>query len=248
MDLGFLSNVVLNADASAPRRPKKERMPVNAHLRIFKNGAVYPSQELIDLLGLEYVPQTQDAEGKWKEPENPGNGFDVCLSSDFPAFSSPVPVIVIATVSRIHSKISLFGSVSYVKEADAERKLGEPLVTVGQQGSTTFGAEELLPMLAEIYGVVPGPEGYMDLNLVGKDAQPGVTNPWVFDRPVYVPKKVARGELKGQASTVRRENSKYFVLVPVEGTTSPVGTTLAPETEEEGADDQVGTTQPAVSA
>ena len=226
MNFDFLSKVVLDADASAPRRPKKERMPTTAHLRVFKNGSVYPSKALVEALGLEYRPLVKDEAGKWVEPEDPGYGFDVCLSTEFPAFKVPQPVVVISTVSRIHPKVSLFGSVSYIqKPEDAVEGLneGDPTVSVTEQGSATFGSNELLPMLADTYKVVPGKDGYIDLMLVGTDGTPGVDSPWVFNRPVYVPKKVARGETKGQASTVRRENGKYFVLVPVMETAGQVG-------------------------
>jgi hypothetical protein len=80
------------------------------------------------------------------------------------------------------------------------------------QGSKTFGAEILLPMLREVYGVEPNEEGFIDLNLV---ANPATGEGWSFgDTPVYVPKVLSRGKVKGQKSVIRRENSVFYVLHP----------------------------------
>lgn len=198
--LGFLKKASLAANevvksAVARTTTAKARNPENADIRIYKNGAAYPSVALIGEFELAYVS---------KDVENKGNGFDVFKSTDYPntqAWPADEKVVFIAAVPRKEGKTDLFASVGY----DAE---GNPVTDVAAQGAVTFG-KELLEYLEEVYGFTPDEEtGYIDL-VIMRDV------PFKTDNGIYfVPKVVSRGEKKGEMTLLRRDDLTLFPLVP----------------------------------
>jgi hypothetical protein len=201
MDLSFLSNVeLLSADEAKAKKAssigaRKERNPVDADLRLFKDGSIYPSSALVTEFNLEYTN---------KDVEVAGNGFDVFSSNDFKQLGAlPKAVAFLATVVKSAPKVDLFGRCTW----DAE---GKPNSLVGDQGSPTFGKNSLLPMLEEVYNFSfdNNPDlAFIDLNIVREyklKTPSGVA---------LIPKKISKGETAGQLTTERRENQEYMPLV-----------------------------------
>lgn len=216
--LAFLQNIQVVAD-ERPRRSggnRKEWNPTDGlTIRLWKNGEVYPSQDLVDRFELEYKNRLSDAEvaaieaGTMNKPFL-GNAFDVADTADFPAFQSPDRLLVINVVPKGAARVDLFGSVGY-------KETMEPLMSVMDQGAATFGKDSLIPMIQEIYGIELTDENpFIDLVFVGKN---GPEKPEPFRMPAgkplaFFPKKVARGEKKGALTVERRENPEIYVLYP----------------------------------
>lgn len=201
MDLSFLSNVeLLSADEAKTKKAssigaRKERNPLTADLRIFKDGSVYPSVALVAEFNLEYTT---------KDNLTVGMGFDVFSSNNFKQLGAMArPVVFIATVGKSAPKVDLFGRCTW----DAE---GKPNSLVADQGSPTFGKTMLLPMLEEVYGFSFANNtelSFIDLNIVREyklKTPSGVA---------MVPKIISKGETAGQLTTERRENQEYMPLV-----------------------------------
>ena len=215
--LAFLQNIQMVAD----ERPKKtgnrkEWNPTEGlTIRLWKNGEVYPSQELVDRFELEYKNRLTDEEvaaikAKTMTKPFPGNAFDVVDTTDFPSFKSPDRLLIVSTVPKDELKVDLFGSVGY-NESMA------PIMSVMDQGAATFGKDFLLPSIQEIYGIELTDENpYVDLVIVGQN---GVDKPEPFRMPsgkeyAFFPKKVARGEKKGEMTVQKRDRPEIYVLYP----------------------------------
>src|SRR5690242_3099494 len=90
-----------------------DRTPKNgASIRVYKNGSVYPSKEVVDRFNLEYSAKGSDT---------PGTGFDIVDTRKWPVFptSNPITheavpaVILIASVSKNAPKVDLFAQTTY---------------------------------------------------------------------------------------------------------------------------------------
>ena len=199
--------------------PRKERNPEGLTIRVFRDGSVYPSLELVEKFGLEYVA---------KDAAMVGNGFDVIDTQLFPQFQVGKRILIISSAQKNLPKVDLFGSTTYEEN-------GKPKASVIDQGSKTFGTDDLIPMIEEIYGItfyksavtakvateksaavgasaeVEGEE-FVDMVLV---ANPATNAPWKASRDVvYIPKKVSRGKDKGTVSTQRREKPEFYAFLP----------------------------------
>ena len=208
--LAFLKNVSLQSNSvvktpAARAKSVSDKNPTNADLRIFKNGAVYPSVALVGLFSLQYVA---------KNCEEKGNGFDVFKSTAFlntKHWPAEHKVIFIASVPKSEPKVDLFGATVY-DEND------QPKSDVLTQGAVTAGVE-ILEMIKEVYGLeIKEGESFIDL-VIMKDV------PFNTDDNIYfIPKTVSRGEKKGQTTLIRREDLTLFPLVPaslVQGENTP---------------------------
>jgi hypothetical protein len=204
---------------------KKERIPSGLAIRVFRDGSVYPSAELVEKFDLEYGP---------KDCDGCGNGFDVIDTRRYSELRFPKDILLISPVSRRvkHGKVDLFAAVGY--NAD-----NSPKSTVSNQGASTYGKEELLPMLKEIYGLELTKDSnpdYIDLQLV---TNPVTNQPWELPngrQVTYIPKKKSRGAEKGVADVVRREKPQFWALIPaslIEGTDERAGNREAQQTDSE---------------
>lgn len=241
--LDFLKQVTIDATKSAKQpkvrtTTKKEKNPVNADIRLFHTGALYPSAAIVNLFNLEY----QD-----KDSETPGNGFDIADSQDFPVFQTPKRCILIIPTSRKLGRVDIFASVGFNK-AEAEHpevKEGTPMVSVMEQGATTYGKNDLIPMIKEIYGIDLADQGegkpaFLDLSIYGSDDKRTAFTLPTGKTVTFIPKKVARGAKKDDLTIVRRENPQIYVLyptpvaadVPVVSTSKDLAAALAPATED----------------
>lgn len=200
--LDFLKKVSLAANevvkpATARTTVAKDRNPVLADIRIFKNGAAYPSAALVTEFGLNFTA---------KDAADKGNAFDIFKSADYPntqAWPEENRVLFIASVPRTvkFGKTDLFSSTGY-------DETGAPSSDVLTQGAVTFGAK-LLEYVKEVYNEEPTEETpYVDLVIV-RDS-PFNTNDGIY----YVPKVISRGEEKGKNEVIRREGLTLLPLVP----------------------------------
>jgi len=217
--LDFLQNITIAdvAEKTVARTggPRKQRNPEGLAIRVFRDGSVYPSLELVEKFGLEYAA---------KDSAVTGNGFDVIDTQLFPQFQAGKRILIISPAQKSLPKVDLFGSTVYEED-------GKPKSSVIDQGSKSFGTEELIPAIEEIYGLtfaksaVTGKEGaedspavegldFVDMLLV---ANPATGEPWTAPRDVvYIPKKVSRGKDKGTVSTQRREKPEFYAFLPAE--------------------------------
>ena len=177
---------------------KSSRNPENADLRIYANGSVYPSKELVAEFKLQYQP---------KNAEHPGYAFDVISSADYGACKDFArPVLMIAAVERTEPKTDLFSASVFDKE-------GNPMADVLTQGANTFG-KQLLEKLKELENIELEEGTFVDLLIIRE---------YPFNTPnnIYLlPKTVSRGEHKGELTYVRRENITLYALVPVTAITA----------------------------
>ena len=195
MNFDFLKNTTLTVvektvAKTSTGKTAMQRNPTNgASLRLFKDGSVYPSQDVVTKYKLEYsnfVPNNNTL--GYEEYVTP-NGFDVIDSRTWAQYPQDAqPVVFIAAVPKKSGLVDLFSS------AKVE---GTSVMT---QGSKTFGLE-LITMLQEVYNVeLFTTQKYVDLTIVDNVELPSL------DGIYNVPKTVAKGENKGMITTKRREN------------------------------------------
>lgn len=234
--LDFLNN--LSAEevvAPQPKVVKKDRNPAEDFMgiRIHKDGSVYPSKALVEKYNLEYQKPviTQEARVKDGQPVLDDNlqpimdqkknfdndnskGFDIVDSSKWSqvakSWGTNRRLVLAGVTFKRAGKVDLFAGCRY-------DEAGKPIGSVLDQGSSTYGKAELLPMLGEVYGVQCGENGYMDLQLVETHNLKAIAPNGIFN----LPKTVVRGSKQGADALARRENIDIFPLVPVMETTYP---------------------------
>lgn len=229
MSLDFLKQIRIEDPAIVQKRSsggggrRKDWNPAAGYkIRVWKDGSVFPSAELVSLFSLEYG--NKPAEGE----KVTGNALDIFLSKDFPVFNTPVPLVLVNVVSKEAGKTDVFGSTTYNED-------GTPKANVMEQGSNTFGKACLLPMLKEVYNIELGDDRpYVDLEFLGDPEADGFQS---FQLPngraiCHVPKQVARGDRKGEMTYARRENPKLYVLYPVAVQETGAELEQAPEQKE----------------
>lgn len=225
----FLSTAVAVEQVVTPKKagggPRKEWNPPTADIRIWKDGSVFPSAALVAKYMLDFTKRVLDeATGKWKDVPG-GNGFDIFSTENYPAIQN-AKFVAIAAAPRSAGRIDLFGSCSYYTSKDLTEgtipegsAVGDPIVSVMDQGSNTFG-KGMLVMLNSLYGVTLNEEGFIDLEIKGQPDTNGVEQPFrnPNNSPIYlIPKQVSKGDKAGELTYVRRENAEIFALIPVAG-------------------------------
>lgn len=190
MDLGFLDNLVI-IDSKGLLEPKS-KVPEGLTLRVFRNGAVYPSKQLVEEYDLDY---------KNKDEEDQGNYLDIVDSSEWEPLKKYPRIVLIGVVDRKEGKGDLFRKTVFDDD-------GKPINSVYNQGAVS---KRLLELIGGM-GLFDNEERkYIDMSVV-TDKQVTAT-----DGIYYLPKKVMKGERKGEDTYVRRENIKLFPLVPAPG-------------------------------
>ena len=193
MNLDFLNDISLKPAEVRATRAHVDTAPVSgADLRLFKDGRVFPSEQLVEDNNLEYVTKGDVT----------GNGFDIIDSAHFPSYPAEQPrLVMISEASKDQPKVDLFGSVGYDDD-------GNPKTSVITQGSKTTGAW-MIELLEEVYGEELFPEGvrYVDLKI---RTEFGLTTP---NNIYLLPKKVARGANKGTITYQRRTDTTLWPLV-----------------------------------
>jgi hypothetical protein len=107
-------------------------------------------------------------------------------------------------------KIEEVYGITFMKPAipasEAKPAVAEVLDEAGKVVTSARAAVEAKPEVPAIEGVE-----YVDLVLIGQTGEN--SEPWIV--PVtFLPKRVSRGEKKGETTVVRRENPKMFILYP----------------------------------
>ena len=199
-DFSFLNNIELSevAPKQMGRAKRAESNPVDADLRVFATGEIYPSLALVKEFNLEYQPEGSD---------NVENGFDLIDTKLWGMLPEGTPrFLAIATVSKNSArKPMLFGK---------SRKVdGKPVHSVTEQGSMASG-NTVIEYLKTVLGIEM--EGsYIDLNIVREHKIQSSNG--IYNLP-YVQQK---GEDAGAVKTVRRENCEIYPLMVVESTEVP---------------------------
>jgi len=191
MKLDFFNDISLKEAVVKTRGTVNTEPEKGAHLRLFKDGRTFPSEKLVTDHNLEYVDKG----------EVTGNGFDIIDSKESPHYPQENPrVIMIALTSKSSPKVDLFGSVGYNKD-------NTPKTSVLTQGSVTTG-KWLITLLEDVYDITLFPEGttYVDLVI---NTQYGVTTP---NNIYQMPKRVNRGEHKGEVTYQRRTDTTLWPL------------------------------------
>lgn len=189
-------------------------------IRVWKDGSVFPSADLVERFNLEYgarpvevaaeagaEPVGEDKKPKWLQP---GNAFDVFDSADFPIFKSPQRVLIANVVAKAAGKADLFASIEW------DPLTGEPKNSVMDQGAATFGKNELIPLIEDVYQMSPG-EKFIDFVLLGQDGEAATKHFGLPDgkQVCVVPKKISRGPKKGEMTYARREDPWLYILYPL---------------------------------
>lgn len=207
MNLEFLSDAEIK-DPQRAERPKKEFNPEGMKIRILKDGRVFPSQELVDKLDLEY---------RNSEAENLGNALDFFSSIPWSQYTigkegnqvvdPEKQVVFAAVVPRIQngnraSKVTAFNNVTYGED-------NLPKSSVMDQASRPSG-QEILEILSETYGE-PEMEEYVDVELL--ELPEGFK---INSSMIHVPKK--RRRKNGETDVyngyeVRRDVKMYVVIL-----------------------------------
>src|SRR5690606_11617595 len=111
--LDFLSQVTVEAVIvpvkSPVSRTPKVLQPADAvaDLRIWENGAIYPSNALIAEYNLEYTA---------KDAEESGYGLDFIDSSLMPSIKTPQRFLALAITPRKSGKIDVFRGTTYKED------------------------------------------------------------------------------------------------------------------------------------
>jgi len=196
MDLSFLKDVKLEAikTATAKVRTIVPKLPVEADLRLFANGTVFPSEAFATEFDLEFRTKSNDVVL--------GNGLDIIPSTKWGMIQGKLPIdlVFIAAVPKVAAKVDLWASTKY-------DETGEPKASVFTQGMSTFSKAVLLPMLTEIYDIDWDVAEYVDFSVVRDQVISNETGIY------HLPKVVSTGQHKGEDTYIRRENLTICPLI-----------------------------------
>ena len=250
MSLDFLKQIKIDETAIPAAKKssgggghRKEWNPtIELSLRVWKDGSVFPSAGLVERFELDYAPQpkveppTEFPEADDAKPTEkwiqPGNALDVFSTVDFPAFQSPKPFILANITTKAAGRADLFAQV----ERDEQ---GEPKTTVMTQGSNSFGKNDLIPMIKEVYGIEIGDQvPYVDLVFIGQDGEKAMKHFAVEKGFAFVPKTVSRGTEKGKPTVQRREDPWLFILLPATELGHPAAAPMPKKKKESKAEAQ----------
>lgn len=188
MDYSFLRNLTL-VDTGRIRQPK-EKNPKGLSVRVFTNGEVYPSEELVKKYNLEFVD---------KDSEAPANGIDVVDSIEWTPLASQPRVILFGITPKSNKKVDLFASGRHNED-------GTPKNSVLTQGAPS---ESLLSLVRSM-GYITGDQKYVDLVIL--EEYPITTK----DNLAYIPKVIERGVNKGEKTYERREAVTFYPVTTSE--------------------------------
>jgi hypothetical protein len=199
----FLKTMEIKEVEKTPLSSPTSKIPgANAHLRLFADGSLYPSKELVQLHNLEFQPQ---------ESANAENGYDVFTSTEWEQYgnsaANAVPFVCLALVSKHEARVSLFSQTKY----NADKTPKSSVLT-----QKTNAGQELIDALSKVYLEKPEDnlfEGkpYLDLVI-------GLTTPLTKSATgvYHIPKVIAKGKDAGKPTYVRRENIQIFPVMIVE--------------------------------
>jgi hypothetical protein len=208
----FLKTMELKEIEKAPASATPEKTPApGAHLRLFADGSIYPSKDLVEAHKLEFQN---------KDSVLVANGYDVFVSSDWAQYNNTsknaVPFVCVALVSKHADKVDLFSQVRYDGNVPKSSVLNQK----------TAAGQTLIDALSKVYLDNPetenifGNKTYVDLKIV-TEAPLHVSPTGIY----HIPKVVERGKDAGKPTYVRRENIQIFpvsIVTPAEEVPQPV--------------------------
>jgi hypothetical protein len=206
MDLGFLKDVKLEVvkKAASVTRTTTPKLPVDADLRVFGSGRVYPSAAFAEEYKLEFLPK-ETLEGADAPTVVVGNGLDIFSSKKWGMIMGKLPqeLVFVAAVAKSLPKVDMWASTKYEVETNT------PKASVFLQGASTFSKNVLVDMLADVYGISWGQVEYVDFSVSRE-------NVISSENGIYhLPKIVSTGKHAGEDTYVRRENLTICPLVIV---------------------------------
>jgi hypothetical protein len=222
----FLAKGVTVEEVTKPKGggavgPRKQRNPNPAVLaiRLFKDGSVYPSQAAVDKFNLEYKPATITKDEKnrnvYAYQNGQGNGFDIIDSRQWNSYKAEGDMLFIAAVDKGEPKVDLF------KQAAYDETTGQPISSVMDQGTASFGKAVLIPAVEELYGIKFGSDaakGEMEfVDLMICDTVAGINIPEALSPKngyALFPKRIIRGNDAGKPDYQRREKPVIYALIP----------------------------------
>lgn len=184
----FLQNLVL-VDTGRLREPKINN-PEGLAVRVFANGSVYPSIDLVAKFDLEY---------KNKDVPDRGNGIDVVDSTQWSVLANQPRTVLFGITPKGEAKVDLFASCRFNDD-------GTPKSSVNTQGSLSTTLLDLVISM----GWLKEDQKYVDLKIVEEypiKTQNGIAN---------IPKVLERGKKKGEESYERRENITFYPVEPTD--------------------------------
>lgn len=213
MNFDFLKTVEVAAPEKKPAKTKTTapKLPEGGLvLRVFANGKVYPSKDLVEAAEIEYT--NKDAEIK-------GNGLDIFKSADWSGFPADAPeqFLFVSGIDRSQPKVDLFASCGYNED-------GTPKTSVTEQGGGSFG-KTLLAMVEDVFDICIPSGDFADL---------AIREDIVLESPnglYYIPKLKSRGDDKGTITVQRRENIKIRPFELLDGDRYPRKSEMEPVEE-----------------
>lgn len=185
-----LGATVTEKSGNAKGRTAIVRNPENG-IRIYANGAMFPSQNYTDTYNLEY------------RADGTGNALDFFLGFDWAPFRQGAEkvgapnMVLAAVVPKTAAKTDAFGSYR-------TNEKGEPTNSVMEQGSKTFGTD-LIDMLTRVNDNAAAEvekNGFLDIVFVGQ-------LPATPDNVYKLPKMGKRGADR-ELGTISRKNPSIY--------------------------------------
>lgn len=180
---GFFGSIKLKDNITAAVLPVQKLLS-GYTLRVYKNGKITPSKELIKFAKLEYWTETPELE----------NGLDFFKSSDWTPYPSTAPAcLLIGITPRTEAKVDLFAGAKS-KETKVE--------TQGPK------SPELIACIDEVFPNCWNDAGFVDLEIFITDRVE--TENKIYN----IPKKFKKGAKQGQLGYMRRENILIYPCEP----------------------------------
>lgn len=185
-----LKGLVVKDTKETAKRTTQSKTPTGLTLRLYNNGKVYPSQELVKEFSLEYQPNT---------PETfPGCGLDLVDSLEWGPFKDQPRMLLVSPVNRSKSRVDLFSACRHNED-------NSPMSSVLTQGAPS----DALLELARSMGFITEEDKWVDLAVL---TEYGIKT---SDGIAYVPKTISKGLNVGKKDYERRENSTFYPVAVV---------------------------------
>lgn len=191
-NLDSLDNLELTEDVQLVTKVKMpSKLPESADLRLFSNGAVYPSKAFADANSLEFVKRTISDAGVVVN----GNGLDIFSSKDWGLLKGKLDqeILLVSVSPKSAPRVDMWSTAKYSKETQ------EPVSSIFTQGSNVFSKNQFINIVADTYGIDWSTTEYVDFKVADKAI---TTTNGVY----LIPKTVAAGKNKGAATYVRRDS------------------------------------------
>lgn len=194
-EYSFLASLKI-IDPGRVRPPKNKNPESGLTLRIFSDGGVYPSKELVSKFNLEFQNETNP---------NQGNGIDVVDTKNWKPLAEHPRMLMFGITPKEQGKVDLFASTRHNED-------GSPKNSVLNRGE---GSVCLLNLVKE-FGWLIENQKYVDLKVIAE--HPFNTT----DGIAFIPKVIEKGGRKGEQDYKRRDNITFYPVEMVEVDTTVI--------------------------